>query len=79
MNFLENNDNKKYKLTVLFPDNSIDELGTYNSEKEAIDKIKRELARLEIEWYYFRILQLKADKIKIDYGSHTTFYEIELV
>lgn len=79
MNFLENNDNKKYKLTVLFPDNSIDDLGTYNSEKEVIDKIKQELARLEIEWYYFRILQLQPDKIKIDYGSHTTFYEIELV
>ena len=45
MNFLENNDNKKYKLTVLFPDNSIDDLGTYNSEKEVIDKIKKELAR----------------------------------
>ena len=79
MNFLENNDNKKYKLTVLFPDNSIDDLGTYNSEKEVIDKIKKELARLEIEWYYFRILQLQPDKSKIDYGSHTTFYEIELV
>lgn len=79
MNFLENNDNKKYKLTVLFPDDSIDDLGTYNSEKEAIDKIKRELSRLEIEWYYFRILQLQPDKIRIDYGSYTTFYEIELV
>lgn len=79
MNFLENNDNKKYKLTVLFPDDSIDDLGTYNSEKEVIDKIKRELSRLEIEWYYFRILQLQPDKIRIDYGSYTTFYEIELV
>ena len=79
MSFLENNDNKKYRLSVLFPDNSVDYIGIYNTEKETIDKIKKELSRLEIEWYYFRILQLQPDKIRIDYGSHTTFYEIELV
>ena len=70
--FLEECYGKYYK-------NFLSKLGVNEEEIEKIHKIKKELSRLEIEWYYFRILQLQPDKIRIDYGSHTTFYEIELV
>lgn len=62
-------------MKVVLKNIALDVLQVCDSEEEAYAEITRVLEEKHIKPYYYRS-NLYDDKIVIDYGSHTNFFEI---
>ena len=69
--------NHKLELYVDLPDEGEKLISEFNTIDECLEYIKKELEKMQVEYFYFRLLD-NEDSIMVDYGSYFRFYKIKI-
>lgn len=69
--------NRKLELYVDLPDEGEKLINQFNTIDDCLEYIKKELEKMQIEYFYFRLLD-NEDSIMVDYGSYFRFYKIKI-